>query len=289
MHAFGPVIDAHQHFWDPSTGGYPWLAREPESIQRAFDYADLAPHLAAYGIDGTVLVQSADSDEDTDAMFAQAAAHPEILGVVGYVPLEQPARAERRLQELLGRERFVGIRNLIHDQPDPDWLLRADVAEGLALLEAHQVPFDLVAVLPRHLEHVAYLSEQFPNLTVVIDHLAKPPIGTPRSEPWTSLLRDAADNPRVVAKVSGLYAATGDPAAFTADDLAPWIASALEFFGPSRLMVGSDWPVAVVAGGYDRVMGAVIEVVTAYGPEVAGPLLGGTAIATYGLTLSVTA
>lgn len=285
MHAYGPVVDAHQHFWDPSTGWYDWLDAHPPSIGRAFDFADLAPHLASCGVDGTVLVQSADRDEDTDAMFAQAAAHPEILGVVGYVPLHEPERAAGRLAELQRRDRFAGVRNLIHDRPDPDWLRRPDVLEGLGLLEAADVPFDVVAVLPRHLEHVPVLSDRFPRLTMVIDHLAKPPVGGSDREPWRTLIRAAAENPRVLAKVSGLYPAAGDLTGWTPDDLRPWVEEALDAFGPDRLMVGGDWPVAVLAGDYERVFGALLEIVAGYGPEVARPLLSGTAAATYGLRL----
>ena len=273
------VVDAHQHFWDPETGDYAWLANHPARIRRRFDFEDVAASLARQSIDGTVLVQAADNDGDTDAMFQVAARHPEIVGIVGYVPLELPEVAAVRLQELQSRPGFVGVRNLIHDQPDPDWLLRDDVAEGLALLEQARLPLDVPAELPRHLEHVSYLSERFPELDVVIDHLAKPPIKTAETEPWTTLLRRAAAHPRVYAKVSGLYPASGDWSAHGTEDLRPWIDTALEAFGPERLMLGSDWPVSVLAGGFDAVWERLVAVVTGYGPEVAAQLLGRTAVA----------
>jgi L-fuconolactonase len=279
-----PVVDAHQHFWDPAQGGYAWLAEHPDAIRRRFDVDDLRPHLARNGVDGTVLVQADDSDADTDAMFALAADHPEIWGVVGYVPLEQPARAAERLAELATRERFVGVRNLIHDQPDPDWLLRADVADGLGLLEQADLPFDLVAVLPRHLEHVDYLSDRFPGLRIVIDHLSKPPIKSATAGPWETLIRRAATHPQVHAKVSGLYPAVGDWADHSVDDLRRWVDAALEAFGPDRLMIGSDWPVSVLAGGYDRVWSELVELLRGYGGEVAEAVLGRTATTFYGLT-----
>jgi L-fuconolactonase len=203
--------------------------------------------------------------------------------VVGYVPLERPAVAAERLADLQARDRFVGIRNLIHDQPDPDWLVRPDVAEGLALLEQANVPFDLVAVLPRHLEHVDYLSRRFPALPIVIDHLAKPPIKSPSAGAWESLMRRAAAHPQVYAKVSGLYPASGPWADHTVDDLRRWVDVALEAFGPDRLMVGSDWPVSVLAGGYDRVWSELVELVRSYGDDVSYRMLGGTAVAFYGL------
>ena len=258
------IIDTHQHLWDPSTGWYEWLAREPELLRRRFEFEDARPGLDELGVSGTVLVQAADCDEDTDAMLAQAHRNPRVLGVVGYVALEDPPRMADRLAALRVNPSIVGIRNLIHDQPDPDWLLRPDVAEGLSLLEASGLPFDLVAVLPRHLEHVDYLADRFPALTVVIDHLGKPPVGTEQREPWNALMRRAAAHPSVVAKISGLYN-QGGPLRPTTEQLRPWIEQAIELFGPDRLMVGSDWPMSEAVGGYAQVTGSLLQVVGSLG------------------------
>ena len=276
------TIDAHQHLWDPGARHYPWLTAASPEINRTFSFEDLAPHLQRHGVDGTVLVQAADSDADTDAMFEVAAAHPEVRGVVGYVPLERPEEAAERLAVLQARPRFAGIRNLIHDQPDPDWLRRPDVAEGLALLEQSDVAFDLVTSQPRHLEHAGYLSERFPGLRLVVDHLGKPPVKTGDRDGWRAQMRRAAANPLVHAKISGLYPAVGDWRDHGAKDLRPWVDDALDAFGPKRLMIGSDWPVSVLAGGYDAVWGTLVEVLAGYGPE-AEPILGSTARAFYRL------
>lgn len=258
------IIDTHQHLWDPSTGWYEWLAREPEMLRRRFEFEDARAGLDGLGISGTVLVQAADCDEDTEAMLAEAHRNPLVLGVVGYAPLHDPPRMADRLATLRADPSIVGIRNLIHDQPDPDWLLRPDVADGLSLLEASGLPFDLVAVLPRHLEHVDYLAHRFPALTVVIDHLGKPPVGTERREPWNGLIRRAAEHPQVVAKISGLYN-QGGPLRPTTEQLGPWIEQAIELFGPDRLMVGSDWPMSEVVGGYAPVTGSILQVVRSLG------------------------
>jgi len=192
--------------------------------------------------------------------------------------------AGQRLAMLQQRDRFAGIRNLIHDRPDPDWLLRPDVAEGLRLLERSAVPFDLVTNQLRHLEHVGYLSERFPDLRVVLDHLGKPPLKSTEWQPWTTLIRRAAANPLVYAKVSGLYPAEGDWRQHKPADLRPWVDTALDAFGPQRLMIGSDWPVSVLAGGYDVVWDNLVEVLSGYGPEVTVPVLGSTAASFYGLS-----
>ena len=172
------VIDAHLHLWDTGRLRYEWLRRpENAAINRTFGFADFKARAEAAGVDQAVLVQADDSAADTEAMFEVAAAHREIAGVVAWVPLDRPAEAAERLDELARRPAFAGIRTLIHDQADPDWLLRPDVGEGLALLEQRGVPFDVIAVLPRHLSHVPVLSERYPALRMVLDHLAHPPLG----------------------------------------------------------------------------------------------------------------
>ena len=140
-------------------------------------FEQLAPELEACGVDFTVQVQSADNPEDTALMRASAADHPEVAGIVGFAPLDDADATAATLEAWAGDTLLVGVRNLIHNKPDPDWLLRPEVADFLGVLEQHGVPLDVVAVLPRHLELIPILSERHPDLRMVIDHLAKPPIG----------------------------------------------------------------------------------------------------------------
>jgi L-fuconolactonase len=251
------VIDAHLHLWNTERLPYEWLQRpENAAINRTFGVEDFRSRAARAGVDRAVLVQAADTAADTEAMFEIASGHPEIAGVVAWVPLDRPDEAAIQLDQLAARPGFAGIRNLIHDQPDPDWLLRPLVGEGLALLEQQGIPFDVISVLPRHLRHVPVLSERYPALRMVLDHLAHPPLGG--ADPvgpgswtdaahWGELITAAARNPLVFAKVSGLY--PPDPS-WTAEDLRSVVEFAFELFGPDRLMFGSDWPVAELGGGY---------------------------------------
>ena len=251
------VIDAHLHLWNTERLPYEWLQRpENAAINRTFGVEDFRSRAARAGVDRAVLVQAADTAADTEAMFEIASGHPEIAGVVAWVPLHRPDEAAIQLDQLAARPGFAGIRNLIHDQPDPDWLLRPLVGEGLALLEQQGIPFDVISVLPRHLRHVPVLSERYPALRMVLDHLAHPPLGG--ADPvgpgswtdaahWGELITAAARNPLVFAKVSGLY--PPDPS-WTAEDLRSVVEFAFELFGPDRLMFGSDWPVAELGGGY---------------------------------------
>jgi L-fuconolactonase len=278
------IIDAHQHFWNLSRAKYEWLDRtDNEAINRSIEFADVEPLLTRNGIDRTVLVQAADNDEDTDYLLDVAAEHSRVAGVVVFVALDEPKRASARLDELRRNPLVVGVRNLIHDQPDPDWLLRPDVGEGLALLEERNIPFDIVSVLPRHLEHVPTLCRRYPALLMVIDHLSKPPIKADGHAMWRHRLAAAAESPHVFAKVSGLYPAAGPLDEWDVDDLRASFDTALEVFGPDRLMFGSDWPVSILAGGYDRVWDALAQLCGELDPDARDAILFRTAESFYGL------
>lgn len=274
------LIDAHQHYWDPAAVAYPWMDPADAVLHRRYGPEDLAPHLERHGIDGTVLVQSADSDADTDSMLAIATAHHHVWGVVGYVPLEDPDRLVARLDTLRSEPLFCGVRNLIHDRPDPDWLLLPEVVEGLRRLERADIPFDLVAVIPRHLEVLLRLRDLLPDLRIVIDHFGKPPFGADDDHPWYGLIMSAAARDGVVAKLSGLYPTLAGAEA----DLRPWFDRALELFGPDRLMLGSDWPIAELAGGFDPTWESLIATLEEYDDDTVARLRSGTALDFYGLS-----
>jgi L-fuconolactonase len=275
------VIDAHLHLWNTERLRYEWLQRpENAAINRTFGFEDFRARAAAAGVDRAVLVQADDSAADTEAMFEVAAAHPEIAGVVAWVPLDRPDDAAADLVRLRARPGFAGIRTLIHDQPDPDWLLRPEVGDGLALLERSGVPFDVISVLPRHLSHVPVLSERYPALRMVLDHLSHPPLGGAGTGEWRALITAAARNPLVFAKVSGLY--PPDPA-WTAADLREVVEFAVGLFGPDRLMFGSDWPVAELGGGYAKVRAELTRLLDQLTPSERDAILGGTARRFYAL------
>ena len=281
-----PVIDAHQHVWDPARAQYDWLGPAHAPIDRAMHFEELQPELVAAGVDHTVLVQSADNHLDTALMMESAAAHPEVAAIVGYAPLDRPDELQETISGWRSNSLMVGVRTLIHDLPDPDFLVRPAVAEGLALLEQAGLTFDVVAVLPRHLELVPLLSERHPGLRMVIDHLAKPPIGLASRKPWWDLIAAAAENPRVYAKVSGLYSATGDLAAWTKEEVRPYFERAVELFGPERLMYGGDWPISVLAGGYTRVWQGLAPLFDSLGPGDREQVLGRTAASFYSIDAS---
>lgn len=280
-------IDTHQHFWNLDQVAYPWLVPEFGPIYRTFEAPELEPQLKASNIDHTVIVQAMDSYADTDYMLDVAANYDWVAGVVGWVPLLDPAETARKLEEYAANPYFKGIRHLIHEEKNPDWVLQKQVIESLHLLAARGLTFDVVAVFPNHLKHVPTLVEKVPNLKMVIDHLAKPPQGDEDRAIWREQLAAAAQSENVYAKISGLNTVTPDFANWTYEDIKPMIDDALEQFGPGRLMFGSDWPVAVLAGDYAKVVGETERALADLSDAEKDAIWGETPKQFYNLAISV--
>jgi L-fuconolactonase len=246
-------IDAHQHYWRLARGDYGWLTPALAPIHRDFAPADLAPELATAGIAGTVLVQAAPTAAETAYLLELAAATPSVRGVVGWVDLAG-ADAAARLSALTRAGRLVGIRPMLQDIADTDWVLQPPVLAGLRAASALGLVLDAL-IQPRHLAAVDALAAALPDLTIVIDHAAKPdiarwPAGGAAFAGWRDGLNRLARSPRVACKLSGLP--TEARADWRSTDLAPYVDVLLTLFGPERLMFGSDWPVVNLAGGLAR-------------------------------------
>jgi L-fuconolactonase len=277
------TVDAHHHFWDPATADYPWLTDDLAPIRRAFGPADFEPLLRESRIDLTVLVQTRSSLAETRDLLATAAAHPFIAGVVGWVDLTEASVGDdlAALRAGPGGDRLVGIRHQAQDEPDPEWLGRADVRRGLGEVAAAGLAYDLL-VRTRELPAAIDVAAALPGLRFVLDHAAKPPIASRAVEPWAGLIRRLASLQNVSCKLSGLVT-EADWATWKPDHLRPYVETVLEAFGPARLMFGSDWPVCLLAASYER----VVETATDLTRELTAPerarVFGGTAIEAYGL------
>jgi L-fuconolactonase len=279
------IVDAHQHVWDLSRASYPWLDAALAPIDRTMELDEIAPAMRRAGVTATVLVQAADNADDTANMLRVADTHPEVVGIVAWVPLDMPDRAGEALDAWRHDQRVTGVRTLLHARSDPDWVLRDDVDAGLTLLEARGLCFDYVTSSPTALAHIPMISARHPELAIVIDHLGKPPIGGTAKDRavWRDLIAAAAENPSVSAKLSGLYAATGDLGDWSIDLVRPFVDDALEILGPTRLMVGGDWPISVLAGGYDRTWDALRLLTGELDAADRVAVLGGTATSVYRL------
>jgi L-fucono-1,5-lactonase len=282
-----PVIDAHHHLLDPARFDYPWLTPELSAIDRRFGPDDLAPELMAAGIERTILVQTISSVEETRDLLATAARVPFIGGVVGWVDLTDRGVGDT-LDALRGGpagEWLVGIRHQVHDESDPDWLLRPDVRRGLAAIDASGLAYDLL-VRSRELPAALVVARDMPGLRFIVDHMAKPPIRTGATEPWASLVRPFGELPNVWCKLSGLVT-EADPVTWGVADLAPFVEIALETFGPGRLLFGSDWPVCLLAASYADVVGAARELTAGLSIAERTAVFGGAAAAVYRLSVSM--
>lgn len=275
-------VDSHQHFWNLGEVDYPWLVPAYGPIYNTFTPADLAPQIKAAGIDKTILVQSANSYADTASMLVHADYNDWIGAVIGWVDLLNPEKTAADLELFKKHPKFRGMRHLIHEEKNPDWVIQPTVIESLKILASQDMIFEVVAVFPNHLKHVPTLSEKIPNLKIAIDHLAKPPIKDKGMSPWSDQMKAAAANPNVYAKVSGLNTAA-DWATWSATDLRPYIDFAVECFTPNRLMFGSDWPVAILAGDYNKVWTETNTAIASYSAAERDALLGGSATSFYKL------
>ena len=294
------VVDAHHHLWVRARHPQDWI--DPETmaaIDADFTPADLPA--AAHGVDATVVVQSVSRWRET-ADLLDAASSPEgrsarISGVVGWADLVAPDLEDRlaALRERPGGHRLVGVRTMLQAEPDPGHLDRADVRAGIAAVGAAGLPFDLV-VRPDQVAACARLAAALPGVRFVLDHLGKPPIaasatgrdgrpGDPAAlDAWRRDLADLAGRPNVVAKLSGLVTeARWDT--WTTADLRPAADHALDVFGPDRLMLGSDWPVCLLASGYGRWLAVAEELLAGLSADERAAVRGRTAVATYGLAV----
>jgi L-fuconolactonase len=286
------VIDAHLHLWEPGPGRYSWLGPQHGALFRSFGPEEAEAVLTGAegrvaGVKGAVLVQADDTTADTEAMLAVADRHAWVLGVVGWIPLERPAQAEAELSRLAGHPRFCGVRHLVHDDPRDGFLDLAPVRESLQLLAARGLAFDVPDAFPRHLGATVRLARDMPELTAVLDHLGKPPLGPGSGAgpdamaAWRADFRALAAQPNTVAKLSGLHL-PGVP--YTAEALRPLWEEALEAFGPARLMIGGDWPVSILGAPYERTMGVLLELVSELSDAEQQLILEDTAVRVYGLS-----
>lgn len=245
------IIDTHIHIWDTSKSSYGWLSGAPELLKRTYSIEELDVARKAAGIGAGIFVQADVQMEDSFHMLEVARSTDWIKGVVSWLPLDHMERTATLLEEqLLKDEYFVGVRHLIHDEKDPQWLLQPEAIESLKILAAHNIPYDVVGVLPEHIETILKVAELVPELRMVFDHLNAPPISTGEHYGrWGTLMREVAKSKNIYAKISGLGTVAGAEK-FAAEEIKPYIGFVLEHFGTDRCFCGGDWPVSLLAKDY---------------------------------------
>ena len=267
--------------WDLEAGEYAWLTPAAGALHRSCTPEQAQAELRACGVDGAVLVQAEDSERDTEAMLAVAAAHAWVLGVVGWVDLDRPERAAEQLDRWSSSPPSAASAHLVHDDPRDDLLALPAVRRTLQHVAQRGLPVDVPDAWPRHLRQVADLAAALPELRLVVDHLGKPPYGSEVWPHWRAALAAVAEHPTTTAKVSGLQV-SGEP--LTVELVRPAWETALELFGPERLLWGSDWPMTVRSGGYAASVEVAEVLVGELSVSERGRVLGGTAREVYGLS-----
>ena len=249
------MIDAHHHFWKYKPEEYGWIDDTMSVLKQDYLPEDLELELHKTNTSGTVVVQARQSIDETRWLLDMADKHSFIKGVVGWLDLRSPV-LEQQLKELASHPKLVGLRHVIHDEPDDDFMLGPDFMKGIAQLEAFELSFDLL-LFPRHLARAVKLVRTFPNQRFVLDHLGKPDIKGGKMEPWKNDIATLAGYPNVWCKLSGMVT-EADLKQWHYKDLLPYMEVVLNAFGPDWIMLGSDWPVCRLAGEYSEVLKIVL-------------------------------
>lgn len=241
-------LDAHQHFWSYDAAQYPWIP--PGSpLHRDWLPPDLAALQAPLGFDGSIAVQARQVVGESDWLLGLADQHVGVKGVVGWVDLRSD-RVETDLARLAAHPKFVGVRHVVQEEPDDDFMLGKDFQRGIGKLAAHGLAYDIL-IYPKQLPAAIRLAEAFPAQRFVLDHVAKPAIKDGTLEPWRTQVRRLAALPNVWCKVSGMIT-EADHRNWRAEQFRPYLDTVFGAFRPARLMYGSDWPVCLFAGSYER-------------------------------------
>ena len=260
------LIDSHQHLWVMSERAYSWIEPSYGPLFDDFTPERLAPEIAESGVTSSILVQAADSYEDTFYMLDVAAHSDFVRGVVAWVPFDRPKEARAAIELLRKNPLVKGFRNLSHDYSNPKyenddaWIIRPEVLETAGYIEASGLTLDYVSVRPEQTKNVVTLAKKFPKLKIIVDHFAKPPIAAKEIEPWASSMKEIAAFSNVYTKLSGLNTAS-DLENWTVADWQPYVDLMVETFGVERIMMGGDWPVIVLGNTYVEVWKAQLEVI----------------------------
>lgn len=275
-------LDAHHHFWRYDPTQHVWMTDAMAALRRDYLPEDLAPLLQQTGFEGTIAVQARQMVEETEWLLALADRHAFIRGVVGWVDLRSPD-VEAQIARLGANPGLVGVRHVVHDEPDEDFMLRPDFRRGIACLGPAGLTYDLL-LRPPHFKAAIRLVDEFKDQPFVLDHIGKPQVGDVARSLWREDILRLAERPNVSCKLSGLVT-EADWNAWRPEDFRPALDVVLEAFGVDRLMIGSDWPVCTLAADYATTMGVVMDFVRTLNASEQDAILGGNCARFYGVSL----
>jgi L-fuconolactonase len=276
------VIDCHQHFWTFGKRAHKFPPTVGTRLDRDFTPEILRPQLKKAGVDGTILVQVLNEVDETYEFLDMQREIDFVAGVVGWVPLTDPAASARALESMKPRGKLVGIRPLIAYEPDPNWLLQPSVRESLGLLAKAGLVFEAIPVNDRQFEAVLTVTRAIPELKVVLNHLGNPPVPENGWEPWATYIARAAELPNMSIKLSAGLALVVKWK-WSTKEIRRYADYVLDLFGPDRVMAGSNWPVVELGGTYAEVWHGLNELIAHLKPTERAAMLGGSAQRIYGL------
>jgi L-fuconolactonase len=267
-------IDAHQHFWKYNHREYSWISDGMEVLKKDFLPSDLLPELKRLKFDGSIAIQARQTPEESRWLLEQAAKFDFIKGVVGWVDLCS-SEVDDQLAEFAGQPKFIGVRHVLQDEQYDRYMLQEDFMRGISLLKNYNLAYDLL-ILPRHLPYAISFVKEFPDQRFVLDHIAKPLIKEKILSPWKEGIQELAIHPNVYCKLSGMVT-EGSWEGLRREDFEPYLDVIFSSFGPSRLMIGSDWPVCTLASGYRETMQIVVDYIEAMDQREREMIMGGNA------------
>lgn len=273
-------IDSHQHFWIYNPSEYGWISDDMEILKKDYLPGQLQKELFSVGFDGSITVQARQTLEETKWILGLAEQNSFIKGVVGWVDLCSP-EIEEQLAQFSKHPKLVGVRHVVHDEPDDNFILRKDFLNGISHLKKFGLAYEIL-IFPRHLPNTIQFVSRFPEQLFILDHIAKPLIKDKKVSPWKEGIEKLAGYKNVYCKLSGMVT-EADMKNWKKEDIIPYLDIVFDAFGPDRLMIGSDWPVCRVAGLYQQVMKIVPDYIETYSDEDKNKILGENALRVYRL------
>lgn len=264
-------IDAHQHFWKYNQMDFSWIDDSMRIIKKDFLPEHLIPELTKEGFEGSIAVQARQTLQETKWLLELSNDNDFIRGVVGWVDLKS-RNVNSDLLHFSKHSKFIGVRHVVHDEADETFMLNKDFLKGISTLREYNLTYDFL-LFPIHLPVAYQVAIKFPEQRFVLDHISKPHIKQQIFEPWEHDVKKLADLPNVYCKLSGMVT-EADWVNWQAEDIVPYLDAIINAFGIDRVMIGSDWPVCLVAGSYSRVMSVVIEYINSFSTSEQNSILG---------------
>lgn len=273
-------IDSHQHFWRYNPTDYVWLDDRMNVLKKDYLPEDLKKEQANIGFEGSIAVQARQKEDENEFLLKLAVKHSSVKGIVGWVDL-QAEYVEERLEYYSQFHKFCGVRHVVHDEPDKDFILRPAFMRGISKLAFYGLTYDIL-IFEEHLPNTIRFLEKFPDQKFVLNHVGKPKIKEGIITPWKENIKILAEFPNVFCKVSGMVT-EADWKNWEPGNIYPYLDIVFDAFGENRIMIGSDWPVCLLAGGYEKIMKVVMHYINQFPDSVQQKILGRNCIGFYGL------